>query len=129
MFHIMQKLLRPMGKREHGPGPAKEVIRRTEGIFHYGAIVWDALPNTKLSNLQRLQIRAKKLKDNAKYKDVWNYNWLYVKSLTSFNQGVMTYRILHGLYPDNLRHKSVERSMISEHRTRNHRDLKFPKLG
>ena len=66
MFHIMQKLLRPMGKREHEPGPAKEASRKIEGAFRYGAIIWDALPNTKLSNLQRLQIRARKLKENAK---------------------------------------------------------------
>ena len=40
----------------------------------------------------------------------------------------MTYKILHGLCPDNLRHKFVERSMVSEHKTRNHRDLQIPKV-
>ena len=37
----------------------------------------------------------------------------------------MTYKILHGLCPDNLRHKFVERSMVSEYKTRNHRDLQI----
>ena len=40
----------------------------------------------------------------------------------------MTYKILHGLCPDNLRHKFVERSMVSEFKTRNHRDLQIPKV-
>ena len=38
----------------------------------------------------------------------------------------MTYKILHGLCPDNPRHKFVERSMISEYGTRSHRDLQIP---
>ena len=99
-----------------------------ESHLRYGDIVWNALSNTKLSKLQRLQIRASKLIENAKYKDGWNCNWLDVKSLISFDQGVMTYKILHGLCPDNLRHKFVERSMVSEFKTRNHRDLQMPKV-
>ena len=98
-----------------------------ESHLCYGDIVWNALSNTKLSKLQRLQIRARKLRENAKYKDGCNCNWLDVKSLISFDQGVMTYKILHGLCPDNLRHKLVERSMVSEYKTRSHRDLQIPK--
>ena len=51
----------------------------------------------------------------------------WMKSLISFDQGVMTYKILHGLCPDYLRHKFIERSMVSEYKTRNHRDLQVPK--
>ena len=40
----------------------------------------------------------------------------------------LIYKILHGLCPDNLRHKFVERSMVSEYKTRNHRDLQIPKV-
>ena len=40
----------------------------------------------------------------------------------------MTYIILHGLCPDNLRHRFAERSMISEYGTRNHGDLQIPKV-
>ena len=40
----------------------------------------------------------------------------------------MTYRILHGLCPNNIRHKFVERSMVSEYEMRNHRDLQIPKV-
>ena len=40
----------------------------------------------------------------------------------------MTYKILHDLCPENLRHKFTERSMISEYRTRNHGDLQIPKV-
>ena len=38
----------------------------------------------------------------------------------------MTYEIPDGLCPDNLHHKFVERSMISEYGTKNHRELRFP---
>ena len=74
------------------------------------------------------ELRARKLIENAKCKDGWNCNLLDVKFLISFDQGVMTYKILHGLCPDNLRHKFVEISMVSEYRTRNHRDLQIPKV-
>ena len=40
----------------------------------------------------------------------------------------MTYKILDGLCPDNRRHTFAERSMASEYKTRNHRDLQIPKL-
>ena len=99
-----------------------------EGHFCSGDIVWNAPSETKLSHLRRLQVRARKLTQNAKYEDGWDCNWLDVKSLISFHQGVMTCKILHGLCPDNLRHKLVERSMISEYGTRNHRDLHIPKV-
>ena len=55
-----------------------------ESHLRYGDIVWNTLSNTKLSKLQRLQIRARKLVQNAKYKDGWNCNWLDVRSLISF---------------------------------------------
>ena len=99
-----------------------------ESHLRYGNIVWSTLSNTKLSQLQRLQTRAKKLIANAKYKDGWTCKWLSVKSLISFDQGVMTYKILHDLCPENLLHKFTERSMISEYRTRNYGDLQIPKV-
>ena len=40
----------------------------------------------------------------------------------------MTHKILHGMCPDNLRHKFIERSMISEYGTRNHIGLQIPKV-
>ena len=54
--------------------------------------------------------------------------WFTVKSLISFDQGVMTYKILHDLCPENLRHNFTERSMISEYRNRNCGDLQIPKV-
>ena len=99
-----------------------------ESHLRYGNIFWSTLAKTKLSQLQRLQTRAKKLIANAKYKDGWTCKWLSVESLISFDQGVMTYKILHDLCPENLRHKFTERSMISEYRTRNRGDLQTPKV-
>ena len=99
-----------------------------ESHLRYGDIVWNALSNTKLSKLQRLQIRVRKLIENVKYRDGWDCNWLDVKSLVSFDQGVMAYKILHCLCPDNLHYKFVERSMISAYGTRNHRDSQIPKV-
>ena len=85
--------------------------------------------------MQRLQIRARKLIENAKYKDVWNCNWLDVKSLISFDQGVMTYKNtawsmswLMGKILHDLRHIFVERSMVSEYQMRNHGDMHIPKV-
>ena len=40
----------------------------------------------------------------------------------------MTYKILHDLCPENLRHKFTERSMISDYRTRIRVDLQIPKV-
>ena len=101
-----------------------------ESHLSYGNIVWSALSNTKISQLQRLQTRAKKLIiANAEYKDGWTYKWLPVKSLISFDQRVMTYKIFHDLCPENLRHKFTERSMISEYRTRNCGVLEIPKVS
>ena len=40
----------------------------------------------------------------------------------------MTYKILHDLCPENLRHKFIERSMITDYGTRNHGDLQIPKV-
>ena len=83
---------------------------------------------TELSQLQWLQIRARKLIQDTKCKEGWNCKWLNVKSLISFDQGVMTYKIMHGLCPESIRHKFVERSMVSEYGTRNHRNLQIPKV-
>ena len=41
-----------------------------ESHLHYCNIVWNTFSNTKLSQLQRLQTRAKKLIANAKYTDL-----------------------------------------------------------
>ena len=49
-------------------------------------------------------------------------------SLQNHCQGVMTYKILHDLYPENLSHKFTERSMISEYSTRNREDLQIAKV-
>ena len=97
-----------------------------ENHLRYSDIVWNALSNIKLSKLQRLQIRARKLIENAKYKDEWNCKWLNAKFISSFDHGAMTFKILHGLYPDNHRHKFAESYMISVYATRNHRDLHIP---
>ena len=99
-----------------------------ESHLRYGNVVWSALSNTKLSQLQRRQTRAKKLIANAKYTGGWACKWLTVKSLISFDQGVMTYRILHDLCPENVCHKLTERSTISGYRTRTVEICKFPKL-
>ena len=112
--------------------PQRKFEQVSKALFQshirYGTIVWNALSNTKLSKFQKLQIRARKLIENAKYKGGWNCNLLNVKSFISFDQGVITYKVLHGLCPDNLRHKVVERSMIPDYRTRTRRDLYIPKI-
>ena len=52
-----------------------------ESHLRYGDIFWNVLSTTKLSKLQRLQIKARKLIEDAKYKDEWNFfNLLRSKS-------------------------------------------------
>ena len=46
----------------------------------------------------------------------------------AFEQGVQTWKIVHGLWPKSVRHKFVERSMVSEYKTRNHRALKIRRV-
>ena len=53
----------------------------------------------KLYQLQWLKTRAKKLILDVKYKVGWSSKWPHVKSLLSFDQGVMTYISLHSLCP------------------------------
>ena len=62
------------------------------------------------------------------YRDGWHCKLLDVKSLISFNQGVMTYKFQHGLCSENRRHRLVERSIVSGYGTRNHRDLQTLKV-
>ena len=52
-----------------------------ESHLRYNKIAWGNLSQTKQSQLQRLQTRAKKLIDDAKHKDGWTCTWLTVKSL------------------------------------------------
>ena len=64
--------------------------------------------------MQQLQTMARRLIEDAKYKDGWICKWLDIKSLIFFDQGIISNKLLHGLCPENHRHKFVERSMISE---------------
>ena len=96
--------------------------------LRYDNVVWNALSNIKLSKLQRLQTRAKKLIVNGKYKDGWTCNWLTVNSFIFFDQEVMAYTILHDLCPEKLCHNFTNRSMISEFRTRNRGNLQILKV-
>ena len=70
--------------------PQRELDQVYKALFEshlrYGSIVWSALSNTKLSQLQRIQTRAKELIENARYKDGWTCQWVTVKSLISFEK-------------------------------------------
>ena len=57
-----------------------------ESHLRYGDIVWNALSDTKLSQLQRLQIRSRKLIENAKYID-WGglFNTSHLLNLRQFS--------------------------------------------
>ena len=53
--------------------PQRKLEQMYKALFdshlRYDDIVWNDLPNTKLSKLQRLEIKGSKLIENAKYKD------------------------------------------------------------
>ncbi len=65
---------------------------------------------------------------DVKYVNVWICKWLNVRSLISFDKGVMTYKVLHNLCPGNLWDGFTKGSMISEYRNRNRGDLQIPKV-
>lgn len=89
--------------------------------------VWGNSSNTKLGHLQRLQTRARTLKESSRLKDGWICNWLSVSNLIIFDSAVMIYEIMNGLCLDNLRGRLVTRSQISNYRTRNQLDLNTPR--
>ena len=66
---------------------------------------------------------------NAKYENGWTCEWLFVKSLISYDHTVMTYKILHDLCPENLRHKFTKRSTISVYSPGIIEICKSPKLS
>ena len=91
-------------------------------------MVWVALSNTKLSNLQRYQDRALDLIESSKIKDVYNKSILNVNQLLTFDRAVMTFKIVNQLCPEGLQNKFIERSALSKYNTRNMKDLHVQKL-
>ena len=85
------------------------------------------LSNTKLDHLQRLQTKARTLIESSRLKDGCSCNWLSVSNLITFDRGVMIYKIMNGLCPDNLRGRIVTRSQISNYQTRYQLDLDTPR--
>ena len=99
-----------------------------ESHRRYANVVWGALSNTKLSNLQRYQDRALELIESSKIKDAYNKNILNVNQLLTFDQAVMTFKIVNQLCPEGLQNKFIERSALSKYNIRNMKDLHVQKL-
>ena len=85
------------------------------------------LSNKKLDHLQRLQNRARTPIEGSRLKDGWRCNWLSVSNLIKFDRAVLIYKIISGLYPDNLKGRLATRSQISNYSTRNYLDLDIPR--
>ena len=98
-----------------------------ESHLRYSNELWGSLSNTKLDHLQRLQTRAKTLIESSRLKDGWKCNWISVSNLIKFDRAVMVYKILNGLYPENLKGRLVAKSQISSYRTRNQLDIDTPR--
>ena len=94
----------------------------------YAKVVWGALSNTKLSNLQRYQDRALELIESSKIKNAYIKNILNVNQLLTFDRAVMTFKIVNKLCPEGLQNKFIERYALSKYNTRNMKDLHVQKL-
>ena len=91
-------------------------------------MIWGALSDTKIGTLQKYQNRALDLIESSKVKDAWNKDLMNINQLMTFDQAVMTYKIVNQLCPAGLQNKFIERSVISKYNTRNRRDLHVQKL-
>ena len=65
--------------------------------------------------------------DNARQKDGWSHNWLTFEQLIKFDRSVMTYKIINRQCPESLWDKYHPRTQLSNHITRNCRDLQIPR--
>ena len=89
-----------------------------EGHVRYCTVTWGSLSNSKLEPLQRLQNRAHRLIECARYKDGWECDWLNVRNLLRYERLIATYKINNGLCPEILKNKFTPRSNISKYNTR-----------
>ena len=76
-----------------------------ESQLRYGDVVWSSLSRTTLVALQRLQTRALKIIRNAKIKDTWSCPGMNVENIICFDMNVMTYKIIHKLFPNSFLEK------------------------
>ena len=98
-----------------------------ESHLRYANVIWGSLSKSKINTLQRLQDRARSIIDNARQKDGWSHNWLTVEQLIKFDRSVMTYKIINRQCPESLWDKYHQRTQLSNHITRNCRDLQIPR--
>ena len=100
-----------------------------ESHLCYGNVVWGSISSSELQALQRLQNRALSIIERARFKDPWPKKWLSVVNLVRFDRCVMVYKIVNKQCPESLWNMFQKRCTISNHNTRNHRDLHIPKLN
>ena len=82
-----------------------------------------------MESLQRFQARDISIIDAARIKDDWSKNFLQVKQLITFDQSVMTYKIMNRLCPENLWNKFQRRSHYSKYNTTFSENLQIPKYN
>ena len=85
----------------------KNILRQSQLLYVYQAlveiyvrcasVVWGALSNTKFSTLQRYQDRAFDLIESSNIKDAHNKKMLDLNQLMTFDQAVITFKIVNQL--------------------------------
>ena len=81
-----------------------------------------------ISRLLKTLHRAFNLIESSKIKDAFNRNILDVRELMLFDRAVMTFKIVNMLGPVGLQNKFVEKSALSNYKTRNMKNLQVQKL-
>ena len=108
-----------------------EKIQRAHEVKYLGVTIDEDLSLNKqykrLKCLQHLQDRAQTLIEKAKFEDGWTCKWLSVLDLIKYDRDIMTYKMMNGLCPDNLRGKFITRSEISSYSTRNQLNIDIPR--
>ena len=75
-----------------------------------------------------IQTKAKKLIVNAEHKNWWTCKWLSVKSLLSFDKGVIMYKILYDICSESFAINSLKDPRIQNMKPETVGTYKFPKF-
>ena len=84
-----------------------------ESQLRYGDVVWGSLSKTKLAALQTLLAQALKIIKNAKIKNTLSCPGMSVENIICFDRNVITYEIIHKVWPDSFLEKCKSRSSFS----------------
>ena len=88
-----------------------------------------SVPSSKIKILQNLQDEARTIMERGKNKDNWSHNLFDVEQLIKFDRLAMTYKIMNRTCPESPLDKFPQRSLHSNYRTGNCKDIQIPRVN